>query len=715
MPLDKGDDMSKKYKMTISRMTVDKLGVKLYDRVSAVIAEQVANCYDADATKVHITAPMGEMLATKKDGVVEDKGFCIEVKDNGIGMTPDEVNAFYLIVGAERRKDAKRGNISKGLGRKVMGRKGVGKLAPFGVCKKVEIITSGGERVKGKDENGRVIKGYLTAHLTLDRSKILKDTDKEYNPDVGELDGIVRKKRGTTLKLKIFDRRRVPKIESFERQLSQRFGLQSTSWNVTLLDSQKARTDPNYSRIVGEFSIAKMDGTEIRFKEILDAKGKKHEPPKYITSDSSGKRIKDIEPGFTFEETFYPITGWVGYSQKPYKDDLMAGIRIYCRNKIAAQTKIFNMKAGFTGEYDIRSYLVGELYADWLDEDEDLIRTDRQDILWSHELGQEFEKWGQTLVKKVGSMTREPTRKKAWKTFEEVSDIRNRVLLAFPTDLQKEIRENTIDIAKAIARTSREDEFADLKNVEAIVDLSFMLGPHITLDHKLNEVASSSGDPLSAITMILKTARIAELAGFGKIADDRIRVIKKIETLKDEPGTLESAFQSLITEAPWLINPEWSPVTANQSFNTLKSEFQKYYKQKTGTDLILGDFSDPDKQPDFVLATQDNTIQIIEIKKPDHKLINDEMVRINNYIEIMRNFLAEPGNEQFVKLFPNFHVTLVCDRINLKGVHKTAFGGLKRDGTLSHMTWRVFLLKTRKMHEDFLNEAEKQRINAAKK
>ena len=49
-----------KYVMKISRLTVDKLGVKLYDRVSAVIAELVANSYDADAAKVTITAPMDE-------------------------------------------------------------------------------------------------------------------------------------------------------------------------------------------------------------------------------------------------------------------------------------------------------------------------------------------------------------------------------------------------------------------------------------------------------------------------------------------------------------------------------------------------------------------------------------------------------------------------------------------------------------------------------
>ncbi|XIW29866.1 hypothetical protein AB2E84_09455 [Escherichia coli] len=71
----------------------------------------------------------------------------------------------------------------------------------------------------------------------------------------------------------------------------------------------------------------------------------------------------------------YPILGWIAYAKEPYKDELMAGVRIYCRGKFAAQTAVFNRKAGFTGEHSIRSYLVGELHADWLDEKEDLIQT----------------------------------------------------------------------------------------------------------------------------------------------------------------------------------------------------------------------------------------------------------------------------------------------------------------------------------------------------
>ena len=81
---------NRKYKMTISRLTVDKLGIKLYDRVSAVIAELIANSYDADATEVIITAPMDQMLARKQGGVLNDQGFSIEVSDNGGGMLVDE-------------------------------------------------------------------------------------------------------------------------------------------------------------------------------------------------------------------------------------------------------------------------------------------------------------------------------------------------------------------------------------------------------------------------------------------------------------------------------------------------------------------------------------------------------------------------------------------------------------------------------------------------
>ena len=697
-----------KYRMKISRLTVDKLGVKLYDRVSAVIAELVSNSYDADATKVVITAPMGEYLAARVGDEIKDRGYEIVVADNGEGMTPEQINAYYLRVGAERRKD-ERGDTSKKYGRKVMGNKGVGKLAPFGICSRIEIVSSGGKRIPGKGPTGAAAKGYLTAHLILDRDAILKDEEFDYAPTVGKLDGTVAKATGTAITLHGFAYRRVPTIEDFSRQLAQRFGVKSADWSIELIDSIKTSSDKNHKATVGEFDVKTMENTEIVFKP-----GPKGEVAGQAFG-ADGKAIDGMNAGFVYEGRNYPVNGWIAYAKEPYKDDLMAGVRIYCRGKIAAQTNLFNRRAGFTGEHDVRSYLVGELHANWLDADEDLIQTDRRDILWSHELGQQFEEWGQSIVRKIGTRSRDPMKKKTWDQFQEKANLDQRVKDAFPRADQQSLREQAVSVAKLIGQTMRPDEIQDAERVEGFVQLSLMLAPVITLDEKLRAAADSSDSPLEVVTDILKTARVAELASFGRIAEDRIRVIERVEQLKDDAATLESAFQTLVETSPWLIDPQWSPITANQSFSTLRAEFVKFYKKKTGETLNLGDFSDPTKRADFVLSNQDNVVQIIEIKRPHHKLADDELDRIVKYRDLMREFINAEGHERFKELFPELHLTLVCDGLNLSPTYKTAFKGMKDAHELTHITWTVFLLRTRQMHKSFLDEAERLKKEVSEK
>lgn len=702
-----GATESDRYTMTISRMTVDKLGVKLYDKVSAVMAELVANAYDADATEVEVIAPMGEYLATKREGVVIDRDYQIEVRDNGAGMTPDEINEFYLFVGGERRNDPKRGDVSKRFGRKVMGRKGVGKLAPFGICEQIEVLSSGGELTSGVDVNGKTTNGYLTAHLILDRKAILSDEAIPYHPKPGHLDGTLRNERGTVLTLSQFSQRQVPKIDDFARQMAQRFGIASRDWRIRLSDLIRTPGDPDCERVVGEFNVERMPGTAIIFAS--DPLG--GHP---TVMSPSIELDHELEAGFWYEETFFPVTGWVSYSKESYRDDLMAGVRIYCRGKIAAQTNIFNRGAGFMGEYSVRSYLIGELHANWLDANEDLIQTDRRDILWSSELGEAFEAWGQRLVLAMGRIARNPLKLKTWERFRDVVKIGERVQEAFPLPDQAPIRERALELAKLFGQTTREDELADSDHTERLVQLTLMLAPHVTLDDKLREAADSADSPLAVVAGILMAARVAELYSFGQIADERVRVIARVETLKDEPETLEAAFQDLISQAPWLIDPQWSPITSNQSFTTLRKEFEKYYEQETGEEIQLDNFTDSNKRADFVFSSQDNVLQIIEIKRPMHDLENEEMIRLERYVTQMEAFLSKDTHREFTKAFNSFHVTLVCDGQKLSGVAKRAYQGLVAEGRLTHIDWKTFLLRTRKMHEDFLAEAERQKRDVAR-
>ena len=161
---------SNRYIMRISRMTVDKLGVRLYDRISAVVAELVANAYDADAENVVVRVPLATLLARKNraTGEVESYGHTIEVEDDGHGMTLQEANAHFLRVGKDRRADPTQGTRSRRKRRPVMGRKGIGKLAPFGICTRIEILSAGGDETDA---------GYPVSHFVMDYDKILADED----------------------------------------------------------------------------------------------------------------------------------------------------------------------------------------------------------------------------------------------------------------------------------------------------------------------------------------------------------------------------------------------------------------------------------------------------------------------------------------------------------------------------------------------------------
>ena len=688
--------MAVDYSMRISRLTVDKLGVKLYDKVSAVIAELIANAYDADATEVTVHAPMGQFLATRAGGAIADKGFDIQVVDNGSGMTPQQVQDFFLVVGAERRNDPNRGSVSPRFNRRVMGRKGVGKLAPFGICKTIEVISAGGDSISRKTGDA-TRSGHLTSHIILNYDDIValgNEPDERYKPVVGQRDESLSEESGTQIILRNFNYRKVPDIGTLGRQLAQRFGIMSPDWQIALTDNTKCDSS---AETIGDFHIDTMPNTRITFQQDGTVLG------------PDGNPKANLDAGFHHDDVFYPLTGWMAYSKAPYSDELMAGVRIYCRGKIAAQTSIFNQRAGFTGEHNIRSYLVGELHADWLDEDDDLIQTDRRDILWSDEVAAAFQVWGQGIVKQIGTLSRDPLRKATLELFLQTGDVDARILDAYPMDNQEGIRERAGEVARSFGRTISRGEAEDGTVVKELVDLSITLAPHITLNSMMKEAVADAARPLSVLASFLRTARLAELSSFGRIAEDRLRVVKRLEVLKDTEGTDEDDLQQLIADAPWLVNPEWAPVTENQTFSSLRREFEKYYEERTGEPISLLDFQKTGKRPDFVLSSQEGTVQIIEIKKPHHRLTNAEMDRIVTYYQNMEAFLNDPGHAEIRKHFADFHVTVVCDDLALTGAQRAALEGYRNVGRLTHMDWTAFLFKTEQVHQDFLREAQRQR------
>lgn len=125
--------------MDFAGSLVRHLGLQMYSGAVPAIAELVANAYDADATSVQIEVPLDTALDANSE---------IVIRDDGLGMTFEDVNEKYLLVGRDRR--ASGADRSPG-GRLVLGRKGLGKLAGFGIAKIVTITGSSYLRWVGAD------------------------------------------------------------------------------------------------------------------------------------------------------------------------------------------------------------------------------------------------------------------------------------------------------------------------------------------------------------------------------------------------------------------------------------------------------------------------------------------------------------------------------------------------------------------------------------
>lgn len=656
------------YVMRISRMTVDKLGVKLYDKASAVVAELIANAYDADAEHVEVTVPLSTVLATKKEG---DKGYEIKVVDDGHGMTPEEVNQFYLKVGKERRTDPAQGPKSRRKGRRVMGRKGVGKLAPFGISHRIEVRSAGGPKTP---------QGHRVAHLVLEYDKLLSESEEDYHPLPGPNDGSWDPRPGTTITLSQFTPHRVPDAQTFHRQLAARFGLRLPDWEIKVVNSRGV-TDPF---AVGELDIATMENTRI----VLDGR------PVKVRDEESGQGVETL-----------PVRGWVAYAKEAYKNPEIAGVRVFARGKIVALTRDFNIRSGFTGEYTIRSYVVGEVHADWIDEDEgeDLVKTDRQDILWESERGQAFQEWGRALLAELGERGREPGRARAAEVFFEASNLEEAAAKKYP---DPEIRKAVLTLGKVLGGTMSKDDLKDPKAVERVAHLCISMAPQKVLVEALTAAArTDEGLALSTVLEHLVHARVAENASLGQVARLRVDVIGELEGGLDGQVD-EMELQKIIESAPWLANPQWTPLTMNRTFATLVKEFPKWYRKQYGQPVTVstaeaaGDARR--KRPDFVMLHVESRIVIVELKRPHHAITDRELDRLVEYHDALQKFLDD--HKEIAAAFPHgVEMLLVCDGEGFKKASsKRLFEKLSSDGTLTVRRWKEFVNSTKKAHDDFL-------------
>jgi hypothetical protein len=323
---------------------IEHLGLKLYqNKPTNVIAELVSNGWDADACNIWIDV--------HTDTENSDDNF-ISVVDDGGGMSREVIQKRFLIIGLPKRS-AEHPEERTLKGRTPMGRKGIGKLAPFGIARELDIISV------AKDDAG----GCLLNWFRLELSGILSVNDKrEYNP--------IEIVSNTPInETELYKHDRNDCIRNFLNRINKKTGT-GTLLILRSLSLRKLLTPKKIIEAMGRrFTVTLLrDDFNVYVNDSLVTE-KEALPEFQHRIPASGFGIDNIDG----KEVKY----WAGFVQTADWPQDEAGVGVYTHGKIA-QDRPFTF--GQKGREIIARYMYAVVEADWLDDLPDDVVSTRSNI-----------------------------------------------------------------------------------------------------------------------------------------------------------------------------------------------------------------------------------------------------------------------------------------------------------------------------------------------
>jgi hypothetical protein len=283
-----------------------------------------------------------------------------------------------------------------------------------------------------------------------------------------------------------------------------------------------------------------------------------------------------------------------------------------------------------------------------------------------------------------------------WEEFVDRSHIYRTLEAIAPGD--RMFRESVAAAARILVANKDRAALDDPGHVESIVRLALSLGPQRSLLDTLQQIAEDSDPRLDVVVALFERARVAEIYSLGQIAGERVAVVDKLHALIDDRRSLERPFQELIERAPWLLAPEWTPLGMNESLNRVRAAFERWYAQKFGSTLVTTAIGSAKREPDFVLLHDAGELWIVEIKRMDYHLTDEEYNRAINYLYALDTFLTE--NPRIGDQFPRRRLTFIVDHIDR--LRPASLSSLDSDARIDRRTWRELLDSTLRAHRDFL-------------
>ena len=611
----------KELQVTFDINTIDHLGVKLYSTIPPMIAELVSNAWDADANNVYINF--------KNEGEKT-----ITVSDDGIGMTFSELNDYFLKIGRNRRVEMHKDETDGG--RKVLGKKGLGKLSMFGIGKKITIST---------------VKSGIKNTFVMDYEQLKDCEGNVYKPTVIDYCIKTDEKNGTSFFIEHLSRKSDFDIERLHRNLQTRFHIYSDKFVVHINDDEKYEINSN--------DIPE-DKCQFVWKFPEDFEK---------DFDTETYKFKDL---FEFGKV-KGVQGKIYTSQTPLNKDVQ-GIVLFSRGKLVQEHSSFDDRAND----NFFQYMSGSFDVDFIDNsfDVDNCSTDRKSLAWDIDENEELFKL-QELIKKLVSIAQKKWREqrkaeKKRKVSSHGYDVDEWIKALNPAErplaqkLTNAIIEND-DIAEDIAA----DYIGCIKDMYSFEGFKQFTAELDELQELDNEHAIK----------LLTDWNTIEAKEYAKIAIGRVKTIEQFEKFIQTNASERDVIQKFLEEFPWLLDAKMSKFEREITYT-------KLLKQKFNDESIL---PESNSRLDFLCTNSAGVIHVIELKRPRIKLTMKEIQQICEYVEFIET--------QFPQTQGNVKGFLISDNMTYEPGANKYRKGLEKEGIFIK-SYSDLLAEARRYNDD---------------
>lgn len=568
----------KPYQMKFDIGTIKHLGLQMYSTLPSVIGELVANSWDANATKVEITIP-NKAIGTSSE---------IVLRDDGIGMSDEDVRHKYLIIGRDRRDEEKADRTPPPACRRIMGRKGIGKFSAFGIAREIAV-----ESVK----NGEV------SHFRMNYDELLQNADNRII-ELPQLPPTRTVKEGTTVTLRHltkFQTRRIS-IDTLRRGLARRFAV---------IGAQN-----NFEVVINGEPISPEDRD---LKRLLD-------------KDMDGKPYlweydEEIEP-----ETGWTVAGWIGAlaHTSPTKDKVDRGIVLMARGKLVQEPFVFDAVGGQQFAF---SYLIGELHVEFVDEAEDTIGTNRNALVWDTEANVALKKWGQ---KEVNRIAREWSAKRRQDNERQLQE--NQFYIAFQEKAAEFDKTRALKLADRLIRQAIDkNPIADTTELEPLIQNCLDFLEFDAFWEIANDLTEAELEDPGKLLDLFREWQIVEAKEMARVTEGRIATIEKLQKLIETNALEVPTLHNFLREFPWVIDPRWDLVADEISYTSLLRE---HFPQNS-------DVPETNRRIDFLCVSERTNLVVVEIKRPKSQASVDDLLQIERYVNFLRARVRQSTDSRY--------------------------------------------------------------------